>query len=72
MEYTVIGRTVNVASRLEQLNKELSTDILVSEDTFSRVEGLVEAERQEPHTVRGVSAPVTTYRVIGLKQEHGV
>lgn len=34
MEYTVIGDDVNIAARLEQLNKELNTSILVGENTY--------------------------------------
>ncbi|MBD1207944.1 MAG: adenylate/guanylate cyclase domain-containing protein [Ignavibacteria bacterium] len=35
MEYTVIGDDVNVAARLEQLNKHYDTHILVGENTYS-------------------------------------
>ncbi len=38
MNYTALGSTVNLASRLEGLNKEYGTAILVSEDVYSRVE----------------------------------
>ncbi len=38
MNYTALGTTVNLASRLEGLNKEYGTTILVSEDVYSRVQ----------------------------------
>lgn len=37
MKYAVIGDTVNVAARLEALNKEFGTSILLSEETKSRL-----------------------------------
>ncbi len=35
MEYTVIGDDVNIAARLEQLNKEHGTNILIGENTYN-------------------------------------
>ena len=37
LEYSVIGETVNLASRLESLNKELGTEIILSEATYESV-----------------------------------
>lgn len=37
LEYSVIGETVNLASRLESLNKEFGTEIVVSESAHERV-----------------------------------
>src|SRR5688572_21638882 len=41
LENTVLGATVNVAARLEGLNKELGTQLLLSEETHRRLDGAV-------------------------------
>jgi adenylate cyclase len=70
-QYTVIGDSVNVASRLESLTKEYAADILVSEDTFARVRSQVEAEPLEEVRVKGRQQPLRIYRVVGLAAEPG-
>lgn len=58
--YTVYGDTVNLASRLENLNKEYSTSILAAETT---VQGLPDTEFRQVGRVevRGFSEPVSIY-----------
>ena len=64
LDYTVIGNGVNLASRLES-NSDLN-QILISEDTYLLVKQHVRCEQGEAISVKGVSHPVQTYKVIEL------
>ncbi|PKL33750.1 MAG: hypothetical protein CVV45_06310 [Spirochaetae bacterium HGW-Spirochaetae-10] len=66
MEYTVIGQAVNIASRIEALNKHLATDILITQETFDAVSSMIRAEKQPPVQVKGVEKPIQTYLVRDL------
>jgi HAMP domain-containing protein len=67
MEYTVIGDTVNTASRIEQLNKRFDTRLLISSKTYGLVSPRVRARKIESVEVKGRRRPVVVFEVTGLK-----
>ncbi len=63
-EYTPIGHTANLASRIQALAPTGS--IAISEETRKFVEGYFELKPLGPTKVKGVSEPVNVYEVTGL------
>ena len=63
MEFTVIGNTVNVASRIEALNKTLNTSLLISKATRDALQRPPELEALTPQPVKGVDHPLEIFTV---------
>jgi adenylate cyclase len=66
MEFTVLGDTVNLASRLESLNKEQHTCLIMSDATQRNLGGEVETVELGAVPVRGKAAPIILYTVASL------
>ena len=62
--YTVHGDNVNLTARLEQLNKDYGTRIIVADSTREQIPpGLFEFRELGEVSVRGLNRPVTIYTV---------
>lgn len=70
MEYTVVGETVNLASRLCSITH--GGEIVISRDMYMReeVQQRVLAGEYQAIRLRGISQPVTTYRVEHLTADY--
>lgn len=63
MSYTVIGDNVNLGSRLESLNKEFGTRILISEATLRSLKQTYDVRPLGDVVVKGKTRPVTVFEV---------
>jgi adenylate cyclase len=64
LEYSVIGETVNLASRLESLNKDFGTEIILSVGTWERVKDRIDGIYPLGDTqVRGFDEEITLYGI---------
>jgi adenylate cyclase len=67
MDYTMIGGTVNLASRLE--HEAPPGGVLISLETYALVKDYVRCEERGQVQVKGMAQPVTTYAVVGLNKD---
>ncbi len=65
INYSVIGDPVNVASRLESLNKVYGTEILLGQDTYDLVKDRIIARRVDTVAVYGRAGGLGVYEPVG-------
>jgi adenylate cyclase len=63
MEYGFVGRTVNVAARVQALTRTHQVDILVTEALRAELDSRFELAAMPAETVKGIAEPVVTYAV---------
>ena len=66
-DYTAIGDNVNLASRLEGLNKSYGTNIIISEYTHKIIENNFETRKLDAVKVKGKSKPILIYELLSKK-----
>ena len=69
MDYTIIGKEVNLASRLESL--AVPGEILISYETFSLIKDRIMCRDKGEITVKGFGRPVSIYEVVDFRRDMG-
>jgi adenylate cyclase len=64
MSYTVIGDAVNLGSRLESLNKQYGTRIIISDATRQQLSSTYELRPLGDVVVKGKTEPVAIFEVV--------
>ena len=69
MDYTMMGDSVNLAARLEGVNKLYKTETMISEFTYEKVKRDIETRELDTIRVMGRKETVKIYEVLGRKGE---
>jgi len=70
-KYSVLGDTVNTVARIEAMNRELGTEILVSSATLAAVKGRVRVRERGAVNVKGKAEPVELFELLDTGEPGG-
>jgi len=68
LEYTVIGDGVNTCARVESLNKEFGTTILITSSTYEDVKDIFECRLMPEVQMKGKTRTLKCYEVVSMKK----
>jgi adenylate cyclase len=68
-DYTAMGDSVNLASRLENLNKKYGTNIIISENTYKIVKDKFNLRKLDVVKVKGKTKPIAIYELLSKKSK---
>jgi len=67
MDYTMMGDSVNLAARLEGVNKKYGTYAMISENTYNQAREVIEVRELDIIRVVGKTEPTKVYELLGRK-----
>ncbi len=68
-DYTVMGDSVNLGSRLEGITKEYGVQVIISEFTYDEVKDRLSCRQLDAVRVKGKVLPVKIYELLGDKKD---
>lgn len=68
-DYTVMGDSVNLGSRLEALNKIYGTEIILSEFSYKKIKDVFSCRLLDKVAVKGKEKPVRIYELVGFLEK---
>ena len=63
-QYSVTGQPVIIAARLEQINKELNSVILISDSVYKRISLSEEPKYHQDVVIKGITESITVYQLV--------